>query len=929
MLQTCNKCSRANPPEAIYCYFDGLVLGGHARNGGPVAVGAQPFNSPFVFPHGRACRSFDELALACQENWDAARDLLQQGYLESFLGGLGRIDLAMAAKEAARFPDRDRGLDQLLSKLPSDVLDAPKLRLEPQEVNLGVVPVGGGGREFQLRLENQGMRLLYGSLSCADGVWLTLGDAAGAGEKHFQFTHEMVLPVKVAGDRLRANNKPLEARLEVETNGGTAMVLVRAEVPVKPFPGGVLAGAKSPRQAAEKAKAHPKEAALHFEKGEVAAWYKANGWTYPVQGPAASGLSAVQQFFEALGLTPPPKVECNPRSLTLSGDAGATLRAGLELKTEEKKPIYGHAVSDQPWLEVGRTKVSGRTATIGLSVPSVPNKPGQTLTAKVKVQSNGKQRFVVPVTLRVGAGAAEADLPPAGVFNFEDAAPAAVAEPLAELAAVTAAPRVASPVARAPARPASAPRVEAPPSSPYAGRYRRQPGASPLAHLIPAGLLALAVFVVVLVDLIWKPAAATPGGEPRPPDAPPPEFVETKPGEWKYAKLESPDPKLGVQFTKETRHFGLSMLNVPHPRIPGKNKQLTYDALGDPRGATNNTIVKIDESEFRFGETNPTNTWQRVHDVHDEIQLKDRLSDELVKKFGLDANQLKAPVGWVHEMRFGQQNVNVQQHVEVVPGQSGYLDTCLVWYKITNNDTTPHKVGLRFMLDTYIGANDGVPVLIPGKGLDRGPEMIAKKDVPRYFEVVENPDDPKDPGTVAQLYLKDIPVPGIKMDDPESVLLCRYPGKTSQGWDVEEPLEIGDDSSVFIYWPYVDMKPHAERNMAFTYGLGRVEITAGSEGRGVALSAPSPVVRDTEFVVTAYVYNASKGDDVELHLPGRGLTLAGGESAVKKVEEGGKRSTVSWRVRAGEPGSYSLQASFGKVKTKPYEVVVKSTSIFG
>ena len=28
-------------------------------------------------------------------------------------GGLGRVDLAMAAQEAAKFPDTDRGLDQL------------------------------------------------------------------------------------------------------------------------------------------------------------------------------------------------------------------------------------------------------------------------------------------------------------------------------------------------------------------------------------------------------------------------------------------------------------------------------------------------------------------------------------------------------------------------------------------------------------------------------------------------------------------------------------------------------------------------------------------------------------------------------------------------------------------------------------------------
>ena len=75
MSHTCTKCSRVNPDEAIYCYFDGIPLNGLGRAGGPVAVGAQLFPNPFVFPSGRTCRSFDELAIACQEEWPAARDL--------------------------------------------------------------------------------------------------------------------------------------------------------------------------------------------------------------------------------------------------------------------------------------------------------------------------------------------------------------------------------------------------------------------------------------------------------------------------------------------------------------------------------------------------------------------------------------------------------------------------------------------------------------------------------------------------------------------------------------------------------------------------------------------------------------------------------------------------------------------------------------
>src|SRR6516225_1459130 len=139
MGQTCTKCSRVNPEDAAFCYHDGAVLVGHSRNGGPVAVGSQPFVSPFVFPSGRQCRNFDELTLACQEDWAAARGLLEQGFFAGFLDGLGRADLAGAAREAARFPDHDRGLDQLLGALPSGVVEPPRLFVAPQEVSLGTL----------------------------------------------------------------------------------------------------------------------------------------------------------------------------------------------------------------------------------------------------------------------------------------------------------------------------------------------------------------------------------------------------------------------------------------------------------------------------------------------------------------------------------------------------------------------------------------------------------------------------------------------------------------------------------------------------------------------------------------------------------------------------------------------------------------------
>ena len=836
MVQTCSKCSRANPTDAVYCYYDGLVLGGHSRNGGPVAVGAQTFASPFVFPTGKTCRTFNELALACQDDWAGARDLLRQGYLETFLGGLGRIDLVMAAKEAAKFPDHDRGLDQFLTKLPADVLDAPKLVVETQDINLGVLHPGDEGRRFELRLENQGMRLLFGSVTCADGLWLTFGDAPGASEKHFQFGHDLTLPVRVVGDKLRAGNKPLVAHLSIDSNGGAATVTVRAEAPVKPFPEGVLGGAKSPRQVAEKAKANPKEAAALFEGGDVAAWYKSNGWTYPVQGPAASGLAAVQQFFEALGLTPAPKVAISVQSIALTGNPGEPLRYILEVKTEEKKPIYAHGTSNQPWLEVGRPKVNGRTAALPISVPAVPNQPGQQLVASVTVQSNGNQRFVVPVTLDV-SGANNG-----GVFAFDEPEPAAAPEPVRSAA-----------VASAPSRPTSAPQVQTAPSDPSRSRYRKGPSTPPWMHLIPAALLALALLIVVICDLLMSHGTA--GGAAADHNG----AAGDDPDLWTYNNVLDPSPKLGLQFSNNAR-FGLQMIGVkdPRPDYQDKNKQLTFDE----QGRTNNTIVKISDFEYTFGDKTP-----------DDVFVGNRALTPLPNNRH----------GYTSTMDFTQQKVRVKQHVEIVPSQSGYLDTCLVWYHVENYGDVPQKVGVRFMLDTYIGANDGVPFTAPGvEGFIDTARDFPSGKVPPYLEAVENPTDLNDPGTVARIGLMNVRLPNVPMVDPSDVKICLFPGDHTK-WCPPEPLRSiqgpPPDSSVFIYWPYDDLDPKATRDMAFTYGLGQLDIGA------VKLSTPDTVPPGTDFYVTAYVYNANKGDEVELMLP-PALTLAAGEDAKKTVEDG-------------------------------------------
>ncbi len=300
MAQFCRACSRANPDEATYCFFDGGVLPRASGSAGRLNAAIQPFALPLAFSPERTCLNFEQLLRACQQEWDRGVELLRQGTLAAFFARVGRPDLARTAAGCARAADPQVALDEFLTLLPGPGRLAAKLRVQPLEVVLGPLRAGED-RTLTLALANRGERLLCGTI-VGECPWLTPGDRAAVPEKSFRFHDEITLPVRVIGKRLFAGLRPHEGTLSIHSNGGDATVRVRVAVPAQPFPGGVLAGARTPRELVARVRAAPVEAAALFDSGEVAGWYERNGWTYPVIGPAAAGLDAVRQFFAALGL---------------------------------------------------------------------------------------------------------------------------------------------------------------------------------------------------------------------------------------------------------------------------------------------------------------------------------------------------------------------------------------------------------------------------------------------------------------------------------------------------------------------------------------------------------------------------------------------------------------------------------------------------
>src|SRR5262245_35164067 len=203
----CMACNKVNPSDAVYCYYDGRALAN--GNEGPLRLGTMPFPMPFCFSDGENCKNFNHLALACDARWDESRKLLVDGIWQTFFTAMGRLDLATAAQQAAKQPDLDVGLSQLLEKFPTDpdVLRPPKLALSATQQDLGTL-APGTDRTFPLQIANQGLLVLRGMVT-SDCEWLSIGQPVGQpAMRVFQTRANHTLTVKVLGHKLRAGRKP-------------------------------------------------------------------------------------------------------------------------------------------------------------------------------------------------------------------------------------------------------------------------------------------------------------------------------------------------------------------------------------------------------------------------------------------------------------------------------------------------------------------------------------------------------------------------------------------------------------------------------------------------------------------------------------------------------------------------------------------------
>ncbi len=278
----------------------------------------------------------------------------------------------------------------------------PRLDINPRRLLLGNL-LAGETRQLPVTITNAGQGSLQGTASITEGQDLvSLADGRAVHEVAVDAPRQQALTLFLSTRGLPANQGH-GAKLTVVTNGGVAELPLRLDLVAKPFPVAPFQGVKAQRELAVAMKQQPKAAVPVLESGVVRTWFETNGWTYPVAGPEVRGVAAVQQFFEAMGLSKPPVVQVSPPEVRLRCRYPESARFELTLSTLAKKWVYATLTSDSPWVKIPSPQVSGpQKATFLIEVDSSRmTAVGAHGEAKVKVVANGGKAIEVRVVADV------------------------------------------------------------------------------------------------------------------------------------------------------------------------------------------------------------------------------------------------------------------------------------------------------------------------------------------------------------------------------------------------------------------------------------------------------------------------------------------------------------------------------------------------
>jgi len=239
-------------------------------------------------------------------------------------------------------------------------------------------------------------------------------------------------------------------------------------------------------------------------------------------------------------------------------------------------------------------------------------------------------------------------------------------------------------------------------------------------------------------------------------------------------------------------------------------------------------------------------------------------------------------------------------------------DAALIGYTITNRGSTEHTVGLRIVLDTMLGSNDGAPLRAGGHAISTATQLIGGA-IPEYWQAF---DSLADPAVISQgtLRARDLTPPDrIEMVDWGTLADNPWTFAFPAGSDFTRRGEAARDTAVALYWEPSPLAPGQSRTYSTLYGVGGVSLSPAALSLGLTAPAEVDFQYDDQqpFSVVAYIENSggfeSRGTRLKLTLS-EGLALAEGASTVRLGSlQPGQTTQVVWRVLTTGKATGTLQ----------------------
>lgn len=244
--------------------------------------------------------------------------------------------------------------------------------------------------------------------------------------------------------------------------------------------------------------------------------------------------------------------------------------------------------------------------------------------------------------------------------------------------------------------------------------------------------------------------------------------------------------------------------------------------------------------------------------------------------------------------------IRVAQRVTLVGGPTTQVpDTLRVDYLVWNRGRRLRKVGLRAMVDTLIGSNDGVPFMVPGRqGIVHTSEDYLDP-VPPYIQAIERP-DPLDPGAIVHLTLR-----GGDATPPDRLVIDHWPGSSgSYEFFRGRGKSWGRDSAVGLYWD-LSLAAGEVHRCTYLYGLGGMSSLSTGNAR-ISLTVPKTAPVGEPIFLAGRVFGAAPGSRVRLEAP-EGFSSEDPLEQEVEVDESAAFAFIGWDVAGSAPGSAELR----------------------